>query len=115
MKTLSVEQVEDLERSLGAPVKFLDYPGIGTVVVKQADEAIWTSFERSKRQVMLGKGDLGACIKNLVSGCLVHPTPVEFDAAVRSSKRWKAWEDIGDIIVEWAGGGEATARTLGKD
>lgn len=117
MENLTPEQIKALEDNVGEPCRFVQYPGIGTVVFKQASEEAWGTFSRAQRQFALGKIDsLSGAMKNLVADCLVHPSSVEFDAAVRKGKRWRAWQDIADKIFEWAGADsdDVRAQALGN-
>lgn len=104
---LTPEQVAQHEAQAGLKLFHVREKSIGSVLFALPSEADFRSYKREINRAILQKtGDTWLAEKNLVSACLLHPTPVAFFALVEQQRQFGITGRLARRIYDLAGGDE---------
>lgn len=106
-KFLTSEEVAQWEAQTGQTLYHVRDKTLGSILFGLPSEADYRSYKRDlNKAVITRSGDNFIAEKNLVSACLVHPTPKAFFEAVEKARQYGIVSRLASKIYDLASGEE---------
>jgi hypothetical protein len=105
---LTPEQIAEFEAQSGQKAYHVRDRALGSILFGLPSEEDFRAYKREiNRAVLQRTGDVWNAEKNLVSSCLLHPTPKAYFAAVEQGRQFGLTSRLARKIFELAGGDDA--------